>query len=467
MGRATVSVTATDPDGLSAVQRFRVTIYLQPGRTPPTPSGLRVEKAGRNFIVWRWDPVAVATGYDVQFSRDARFAAPLDPVVAVDGTFHRATGLPEGVKAYLRVRAVVRTAGARVESGWSTPVAGMTVGATNTLSTPANLRVTDAGANSIEWTWDDVPGTDGYEMQLRRDGNFREADRVSTAPFTTTIVTRLSNNTEYHIRVRAVADAGATRQRSDWSESVSGWTTPESRFDRQIWNEIAFDAYECPDAGLCQDGSDNPALHDRVLSVLPTTSPSFHIRTANDRGEPRMPSATARGIRGVITRAVEALTGQAYDGDITIGEEDVQEDGWITIEFVPDEDNPGFWDATVCGKARIGSIRGRIRLRSDLNGQFACSLDSVFRHELGHAMGFFHVRGNQDLMSASVNAIENFTPREEFHAQLAYELGRDTPYTRGPLTMTSAERTEAPTGFMEPAPIAICYGRPGAASSTH
>ena len=459
VGRATVSVTATDPDGLSAVQRFRVTIYVQPGRTPPTPSGLRVQEAGSNFIVWRWDPVAVATGYDVQFSRDARFAAPLDPVVAVDGTFHRATGVPEGVKAYLRVRTVVRTAGARLESGWSTPVAGMTVGATNTLSTPANLRVTDAGATSIEWTWDEVPGADGYEMQLRRDGNFRQADRVSTVPSTTTIVTRLSNNTEYHIRVRAVADAGATRQRSDWSESVGGRTTPESLFEQDFWGAIGFNGSECPDWGYCRESrAIFLPLEGRGLKVLETPSPNFHIRTHNDDGDERIPVLPAQRMVAMISDTVEALTGQRYQGRITAGPNDLKENDWIVVEFVRDADDPGFWELEECGRARIGVVRGRIWLRSPLPTDCR-RLDTVFRHEVGHALGFYHVPGSLDLMAARVGFNHHFTDRERYHAQLAYELGRGRRYTSDPRRTTDTDQGDAAPSFSDEVTTVVCRWR--------
>ena len=198
--------------------------------------------------------------------------------------------------------------------------------------------------------------------------------------------------------------------------------------------------------------------------VLPTTSPNFHIRTHNDQGEQRVPSASARGMREVIADAVEALTGEPYSGDITMGPEDVDRNGWITIEFVREEDDPDFWgsanpDRVVCGRARVGAVVGRIWLNGSQISDTRCVLDPLLRHEVGHALGFFHVPGNRDLMAVGRVDTDHFTSREEYHAQLAYELGRYRPYTSGPLLMTRAEQREAAARFAEQAPIVVCRGR--------
>ena len=343
---------------------------------------------------------------------------------------------------------------------------------TSTISPPQGLRVTDTGEDFIEWSWDDVLDADGYEVQFRRDTDFSEADQVYRASGTPVRATSLLANTEYYIRVRTVVGAGAARQESAWSRSVSGRTArdfrTDHRFNRPFWDAIAFDGYECPGEGSCpdyyRDGSASRALRDRVLVVLPTTSPNFHIRTHNDRGERRMPSSSARRIREVIPGAVEALTGEPYTGDITTGPEDVEREDWITIEFMPEEDDPDFWEsddpeAVVCGRARVGAVVGRVWLNSSRISDTRCLLDPLVRHEVGHAVGFFHVSGNSDLMAVRASDTHHFTSREEYHAQLAYELGRYRPYTSGPLMLTFAEQREAPTSFPEQTPTVICRGR--------
>ena len=342
-----------------------------------------------------------------------------------------------------------------------------------TISPPEDLRVTDTGEDFIRWSWDEVPDADGYELQIRRDPKFSEADRVYAVTRTSVRATSLLADTEYYLRVRAVVGAGGARQESVWTRPVGGRTArgflpTDRRFNRPFWDAIAFDAYECPGAGSCpdyySDGSPSRALEDRFLVVLPTTSPNFHIRTHNDQGEQRVPSASARGMREVIADAVEALTGEPYSGDITMGPEDVDRNGWITIEFVREEDDPDFWgsanpDRVVCGRARVGAVVGRIWLNGSQISDTRCVLDPLLRHEVGHALGFFHVPGSRDLMAVGRVDTDHFTSREEYHAQLAYELGRYRPYTSGPLLMTRAEQREAAARFAEQAPIVVCRGR--------
>ena len=246
------------------------------------------------------------------------------------------------------------------------------------------------------------------------------------------------------------------------------------RFNRRFWDQIAFDAYECPDEGSCPDyytdGSASAALEERVLFVLPFASPSFHIRTHNDDGERRLSSAKAGAIRREIAGAVEQLTGEAFRGEITSGSHDVRRDGWITIRASSEEDDPDFWEADdaehfVCGTARVGALRGSIWLNSDrittVPLRNKCLLAPLVIHEIGHSMGFFHVSGSRDVMATLLDdSLDSFTSREQYHAQLAYELGRYTPYTDGPLSalMTMAAR-KRDGGSSRKRPVIRCFGR--------
>ena len=461
VGRATVSVTATDPDGLSAVQRFQVTIYRQPPRVPLTPSGLRVLGFGSDFIVWTWHEVEHATRYDVQIGEDGTFRST-DPIFTRDENRFHLTGLPEGLLTYLRVRSVVVTAGDRVESAWSSPVAGMTGGHPNTLSVPGNLRVATVDRSSIELTWDEVPDAERYEVQFRQDTDFTEADWVQRVSTTEIRFARLSSDTVYFFRVRAIAGAGSARRESDWSYIVHGQTTPESFFERELWDAIAFNAFECPGRLSCRRSQSTlRAVEDRVLQVLPRTSPNFHIRTHNDDGEERMPRHTAERLRGMIPGAAGNLTGKRYIGTITIGPEDTDQDHWIVIEFVRDEDDRRPWNENKCGVANIGTVRGRVQLKSTRTNAAACQLDPVFRHEIGHAMGFYHVPGDQDLMGAVLtpNSPADFTDRERYHAQLAYRLGRGHPYASDPQRMTHTDQGDIVRTFPDEVTTVICRSR--------
>ena len=186
---------------------------------------------------------------------------------------------------------------------------------------------------------------------------------------------------------------------------------------------MAFDTLECPGSGFCAAANtDKPVLEDRVLWVLETTSPGFHLRTHNDRGEERISESDAETIRALIPGAVEALTGKAYEGRITEGREDVRQDNVVTIEFVSGSDDPHFWQQSPsgpiqCGRAWIGAVEGRIWLNADAMSVSICKLHLIFPHEVGHALGFFHVQDSEDMMYHSGNGTSQFTPRERFHAQ--------------------------------------------------
>ena len=158
VGVASVRVTATDPGGLSAVQLFHVTV-TEPARAPATPTGLHVAEVGADFIEWRWNAVADAIGYEVQFSTSEAFDT--SEAVEVDGTSHLVTGLPAGTRAYIRVRAVGGTTDTRLVSGWTIHVAGMTAAA------PDDHGDTEGAATTIG-----VPSTTDGELETAGDVDY-------------------------------------------------------------------------------------------------------------------------------------------------------------------------------------------------------------------------------------------------------------------------------------------------------
>ncbi len=91
-----------------------------PAPQPPTaPANLRVSAAGEDFVEWSWNAVADATGYEVQFSRDAEFTEA-DEVIDVSGqTVYRREGLSAETSVYLRVRSYRETGDDRLRSGWT------------------------------------------------------------------------------------------------------------------------------------------------------------------------------------------------------------------------------------------------------------------------------------------------------------------------------------------------------------
>ena len=93
---------------------------------------------------------------------------------------------------------------------------------------------------------------------------------------------------------------------------------------------------------------------------------------------------------------------------------------------------------TTCGGANVGQTEGLMVV--NVEGSDSCDLFAVTMHEVGHVLGFFHVLNLGDfIMSPILTEIPAvFTETEQFHAQLAWELGRGVPYTPDPRKASSS-----------------------------
>ena len=145
------------------------------------------------------------------------------------------------------------------------------------------------------------------------------------------------------------------------------------------------------------------------------------------------------------------LSGVRYTGRIESGPTDPgKRQGWIRV-------TPEWLGEDKCGDARVGGNPGLIRL----NLRWSQCLDlEVFAHELGHAMGFWHVdprlfpRAVMKQRGWQHNSGQyRFTNREIYHAQLAYEVGRGERYCGWPFQATCPRR--GTLGFRGVAPIVI------------
>ena len=237
------------------------------------------------------------------------------------------------------------------------------------------------------------------------------------------------------ITVTAIAD-GYTEATGDIEVFV------EDPFDPALWRELVFDAFDCPAAATserCQSRWGERTVEDRITAVLPV-QPSFHILTqaATRSGTWRFTSRQIDTIEEAIHNAVEQLTGMPFSGRITTGTRLKDEYGWVDVVPL----GTAFWDGRpVCGAARVGATEGQIHINTDRLDD--CGLLPVTMHEVGHALGFYHVLNLGDyLMSPFLTEIPaSFTETEQFHARLAWELGRGASYTPDP-------RRRATTSFL-------------------
>lgn len=193
----------------------------------------------------------------------------------------------------------------------------------------------------------------------------------------------------------------------------------DPRFDDAFWRQFVFNAYAAPDE-----------LSWRTTKVL-TIVPNVWIWTLDDTHQ------AEEAVRRLFPRTYRELTGRPYTGRIESGPHDRNEWGWITVEF------PTSLQAQRRGQALIGANPGRIKMVWDGWWHFGPGstvghwfFENTLQHEIGHALGFWHVSGTRDVMSVEGNDWEHerFTARERYHAQLAYEVGRGARYCGWPFS---------------------------------
>ena len=226
---------------------------------------------------------------------------------------------------------------------------------------------------------------------------------------------------------------------------------PGRAYNDRFWQEIVYNGY------------DNPGGPKEYISTLDDPLPGFYLWLGDPYGRRVASDSWISWARRNVPRAVESLTGERYYGRIEGGLADRNERGWITIVFdtPPHEIENRNW----CGSAAIGANPGRIKLYLESNGGWRprCSGGNyelhTIMHEIGHAMGFRHVKDGRAIMvsgggSHSGSYPTVFTAREQYHARLAYRIGRGwRDYCGWPLRVACGDlprRGAAPRMLIEP-----------------
>jgi hypothetical protein len=155
-----------------------------------------------------------------------------------------------------------------------------------------------------------------------------------------------------------------------------------------------------------------------------TQAPRFYFKTVDQTNRPLEPEVVVV-IRDALARAVPVYTGGVYNASIETGTETrAAEPGWINVLVRYD-----LSERRTCGMAFVGRDPGEITLI--INDVCSCGSikvpGSVVMHEVGHALGFFHVADNRSVMYpfAPGNCPPGEpTAAERFHAAIAYQRPR-------------------------------------------
>jgi hypothetical protein len=179
----------------------------------------------------------------------------------------------------------------------------------------------------------------------------------------------------------------------------------EQGFDLGFYRQLARNGYEAP-------------TQLQPLRVL-TQAPSFYMEVEGARG---LSAATAARVERVARRIVPVMTGGRFQVAVwqTGPSARAPQSGWIMIERKDDLAGPDV-PATqvVCGRAVVGQAAGQIWL----SGEPRCQWDALFAHEIGHALGFWHVDQPGYLMfprEYDGSSPDAPSERERHHAAIAY-----------------------------------------------
>jgi hypothetical protein len=160
-----------------------------------------------------------------------------------------------------------------------------------------------------------------------------------------------------------------------------------------------------------------------------TRAPQVYLKTIDESGAP-IDAKTLDTTERAIVESVPVWTAGQFTPTVTRGTETREHQaGWITVVWPKDP------DPTKCGQADIALEGGTVWLFYKTGGTCRCAGISevrprTVRHELGHAMGFWHTDTPSDVMFGGGPGCDAMpSARERYHAAVAYRrpVGNSDP----------------------------------------
>ncbi|HLG58648.1 MAG TPA: hypothetical protein VI485_25110 [Vicinamibacterales bacterium] len=169
---------------------------------------------------------------------------------------------------------------------------------------------------------------------------------------------------------------------------------------------------------LVRNGFETPGMLRSVRRW--TQAPKIRLKVVDEAGQP-IDAVTLDTVQAALGNDTGAFTGERFGITLIDRATQTQEgvSGWITVKWP----NPARPD--ICGRAQVAVDGGWIELNY-LNPRCACGNSrmgsATVRHEMGHALGFFHTDGNTgDLMFNTIRTCQaSVSKRERVHAAIAY-----------------------------------------------
>jgi len=181
-----------------------------------------------------------------------------------------------------------------------------------------------------------------------------------------------------------------------------------------------------------RDGLDTPAANYPLRRW--TKQPQILLKTVDEAGT-AINGPTLASTEQALRESLPLWTGGQFQAAITRGTDSrAGQSGWLTILWSTER------PAGKCGNSGVGQDGGTITLYPYGNCQCGSNVVVMYprlvKHELGHAMGFFHTDAQSDVMyggqlTFAPTGVCDAQPsvRERYHAAIAYQrpVGNSDP----------------------------------------